>query len=82
MKDKHVAFAAGITLGLHTLVLTLISIHTGLASDYLRLLVDMYPGFSISYIGAVVGFIYSFLTGFILLLIFESVKKILKSYCP
>ena len=79
MKDKHVAIAAGITLGLHTLVLTLISLHTGLAGDYLRLLVDMYPGFSISYIGAMVGFIYSFLTGFILLLVFDTVKNILQN---
>lgn len=47
--------AAGIIWGVSLFALTIICIHTGYAEGLLNALADLYPGYSITYVGALVG---------------------------
>lgn len=52
--------SAGIIWGVSLFVMTIICIHTGYAQDLLNALVNLYPGYSLTYIGAVVGMVIGF----------------------
>jgi len=59
--------AAGIIVGVYTLGFTLISLYCGgYGRDFLLMWEDLHPGYSISHIGALIGFAYSFVEGFFL----------------
>lgn len=52
--------SGGLIWGISVFFLTLICIHTGYAQYFLEFITPLYPGFSISYLGALIGLIYSF----------------------
>lgn len=62
---KGLALASGVIWGLAMFVVTLISAMNGYAADFLVVMASVYPGFSLTYGGAVVGAIYGFLDGFV-----------------
>ncbi len=57
--------AGGIIWGLCMFFTTIISSYTGYAKEFLTMMSDIYPGFTISGCGSVLGFIYGFLDSFI-----------------
>lgn len=57
--------AGGILWGLCMFLTTVTSIYTGYASQFLALMGTIYPGFSVSGGGSLLGLIYGFLDGFI-----------------
>ncbi len=65
--------AAGILWGACLLVITLFSLWSGYAQDFLYLLSSIYPGYDISLGGAFIGAIYGFLDGFIGLWLFAKI---------
>lgn len=77
LETKRVALTGGIIWAVGLFLTTLISIWTGLFTDFLRIISSMYPGYSISYIGGVIGAIYGFLDIFIGVYIFAWVYKML-----
>ncbi|MCR4328468.1 MAG: bacteriophage holin [Patescibacteria group bacterium] len=62
---KKFGLAAGILWGAAMLVFTLISIATGYADEFMSLMANVYPGYTVSVEGSVIGLIYGFLDGFI-----------------
>lgn len=60
----RLALAGGFVWGFSILFLTLIAAGTGYGSDFLDLF-KFYPGYTVSYWGAGVGFIWGFVDGFI-----------------
>jgi len=62
---KNFGIAAGIVWGLGMLITTFISMFTGYADQWLALMGNIYPGYSISWWGCIVGFIYGFIDAFV-----------------
>lgn len=67
MKIDAVRFglAAGILWGISLFVLTLISMGTGYASEFLKSISYIYPGYSISGLGSIMGAVDGFIDGFV-----------------
>ena len=57
--------SGGILWGLCMFVCTILGIYLGYPEKFLNLMTDIYPGYMISWWGAIIGFIYGFLDGFI-----------------
>lgn len=57
--------AAGIFFGVVLLITTLISASNGYGTALLNIFVSIYPGYAITYGGAVLALIYGFIDGFI-----------------
>jgi hypothetical protein len=70
--------AAGILWGLAMFLITLISIGTGYATGWLILMGDVYPGYTISAAGSILGLIYGFIDGFIVLFLLAWVYNKIK----
>lgn len=64
---KKLGLAGGIIWGVVLFLITLISVCTGYATEFLNLIISIYPGFSITYAGSLVGLVYGFVDGFIAL---------------
>jgi prepilin signal peptidase PulO-like enzyme (type II secretory pathway) len=62
---KNLGLAGGILWTVVIFLTTLISMWTGWASEFLNLMSGVYPGFNVSYLGAVIGAVWGFLDGFI-----------------
>jgi hypothetical protein len=61
----RLGFAGGILGGLCMLLTTITSVYTGYASQFLELMTAIYPGYTISGSGSLLGMIYGFFDGFI-----------------
>ncbi len=70
LSAKSFGLAAGILWGFSMLVMTLISVATGYATEFLNVIASIYPGYSISLFGSIIGLVYGFIDGFIGLFIF------------
>lgn len=64
---KKLGVAGGILSGLFMLVFTLISVFTGYGHDWFAHLSSIYPGYSVSVVGSLVGLVYGFIDGFVCL---------------
>lgn len=58
---KRFALTGGIIWAVLLFVTTLISVSTGYATPFLNVIASIYPGYSISVIGSIVGLVYGFL---------------------
>lgn len=65
MNAKNLGLAGGVTSGLMLMMLTLIAMMTGWGKPATNLLATVYPGYSTSFIGSLVGFVYGFIDGLI-----------------
>lgn len=74
---KRVALAGGIFWAAALFVTTLVSMYTGFAQVFLDNIASIYPGYSISLGGSVIGLIYGFLDVFIGVYIFAWIYKLL-----
>ncbi len=61
INEKKLGIAGGILWGLCICSTTAISIYTGYAEQFLTMMAGIYPGFSISWLGCLLGFIYGFI---------------------
>lgn len=62
---KNLGFAGGILWGAALFLITLISMQTEYADQFLGLIAGIYPGFTISFGGSLVGAVYGFIDGFV-----------------
>ena len=67
MNAKNFGIAGGVVWGLLTLIVTVLSINSGFASDYIAMMQSWYPGYATTYLGAVVGLVCGFVHAFIVL---------------
>ena len=65
LSASRLAFAGGIIWALCMFVTTLISVPTGYATLFLDMMASIYPGYTISWGGSIVGLIYGFFDAFI-----------------
>lgn len=65
LNGKNLGLAIGIIWGAVLLIATLISVPTGYAAAFLGAIGSIYPGYSITYLGAIIGLVYGFVDGFI-----------------
>lgn len=62
---KRFGLAVGILWSLSMFLTTLISVWTGYARTMLDIMASIYPGYSITLSGSVIGLIFGFIDGFI-----------------
>ncbi len=67
---KALALSCGILWALCLFLVTLISLVTGYADALLEVVASIYPGYSVSALGLILGLIYGFVDGAIAALIF------------
>jgi hypothetical protein len=72
---KRFAITGGIVWAVALFLTTLVSIWTGLFTNFLNVIASLYPGYNISYGGSVIGLLYGFLDVFIGVYIFAWVYK-------
>lgn len=70
LNAKSFGLTAGIMWGICLMVMTLLSLSMDYATDLLNALAKLYPGYSVSPFGAIIGLVYGFLDCFIGLYIF------------
>lgn len=65
LNAKGLGIAAGILWSILLFLMTVLSIYTGYAAGFLKILASIYPGYGISWPGAFLGIIFGFIDGFI-----------------
>lgn len=75
---KNFGLSGGIIWGVVLFVVTLIALWTGYATNFLNLMSQIYPGYSISVTGSFVGLLYGFVDAFIGLYIFAWIYNYLQ----
>ncbi|MCF7861310.1 bacteriophage holin [Candidatus Woesearchaeota archaeon] len=65
INEKNFGLAGGLIAGVTLFIMTLFSISTGYAQAFLEIVMSIYPGYSISAFGSLVGLVYGFIDGFI-----------------
>jgi hypothetical protein len=70
LNARNFGLAGGILWGAGMLVLTLVALWTGYAEGLLTAITLLYPGYTITLVGAVIGGVYGFIDAFIGLYVF------------
>ena len=70
INTKNFALAGGILWAAAMLVFTWVSIPTGYGAVVLNAVASIYPGYTISWLGGIIGAIYGFIDMFIALYLF------------
>ncbi len=65
LNEKALGLSGGILWGAVMLVTTWASVLWGYGTAFLGVMADVYPGFSVSWGGSIVGAVYGFIDGFI-----------------
>ncbi len=65
INPKSLGLAGGILWGISLMVMTWFSIWTDYGSLFLSIITDIYPGYSISFLGSLIGLLWGFLDGFV-----------------
>jgi len=79
LNTKAFALAGGIMWGLIMAVLTIITLMSGYAVQFVNLMADIYPGYTATSTGIIIGAFYGFLDGFIGCYIFAWLYGLIKS---
>lgn len=61
LDSRRLALAGGIVWGLSMFVLTILSLYTNYAAPWLQLVGSIYPGYTISWEGSIIGLVYGFI---------------------
>ena len=82
MKVMRVAVAGGIVWGATIFLTTLLNLYLGYGTVFLNWVASIYPGYSISLVGSVIGLVYGFLDVFvgvyIITWVYKQVGKLVK----
>ncbi len=65
LNPTRLGLAGGILWAVSLFICTIVSFYTGYATEFLTILASVYPGYSISWLGATFGILYGFLDAFI-----------------
>ncbi len=65
LSPLRLGIAGGIVWGVSMLICTILAINIGYSERFLDVMVDIYPGYSISGSGTILGFVYGFVDGFV-----------------
>ena len=66
----RLGLAGGILWGLAMFFITLLSLHTGYAEHFCKMMETLYLGYEVSTIGSLIGLVYGFVDAFVGLCIF------------
>ena len=68
--QKKLGYTGGILGGLIMLIKTFLALTNGYGIAWLNLFATTHPGYAISWIGCIVGMVYGFIDGFVLMYLF------------
>ncbi len=75
---KLLATTGGIFLALLIFVLTLLSHIAGISILSLKVLTDLAPFYSVGLLGSIIGALWGFMVGYVLLYAFSTIREMLK----
>lgn len=79
LNPKTFGLAGGIMWGVAMFIFTLIAMSTGYAAEMMEAISKIYPGYTVTGAGAIVGLIWGFLDAFIGLYIFAWLYNMLEA---
>jgi len=65
LSPLRLGVAAGIVWGLCIFICTILAMYIGYSIQFLNIMADIYPGFTITWWGSLVGLLYGFLDAFV-----------------
>lgn len=65
LNPMKLGLAGGILWGLCMFICTILSMYFGYSTSFLNMMIDVYPGYAISWGGSILGLVYGFVDGFI-----------------
>ena len=78
LDTRRFSIAGGLIWGISIFVLTILSIYTNYAAEWLTLIGTVYPGYTISWEGSIIGLVYGFIDAAIGLFLFAWLYNKLK----
>lgn len=67
INPRNLGIAGGILWGLTLMVLTWVCLSTAYGAVFLSIIADIFPGYSISFLGSILAAFYGFVFGFVFL---------------
>lgn len=67
LQAGKLGIASGLVWGFSLFFLTFVNMWTGYATEFLIFLSSVYPGYHVSFSGALIGLVYAFFDGFVAL---------------
>lgn len=64
LNPTKLGISGGILWGLSMFICTILAISVGYSTSFLTIMADIYPGYTISWLGTIIGLVYGFLDGF------------------
>lgn len=65
LDPKKLGFSGGILWALCMFITTLFAVWVGYGKEFLNMMGSVYPGYTVTYVGSIVGLVYGFFDGFI-----------------
>jgi hypothetical protein len=65
LNPKSLGLAGGVLCGLWILLFTIVAVSTGYGVGYLEIMTTLFPGYTITFAGGIVGLVYGAIFGFI-----------------
>lgn len=65
LNPKKLGIAGGILWSICLFICTILAMYTGYAKEFLNIMISIYPGYSISWFGSIIGLVYGFFDAFI-----------------
>ena len=69
LNAKNLGIAGGVLWGVMIFLMTLASVQWGYGTAFLDVWVSVYPGYTITWVGSIIGLVYGFIDGFIALFV-------------
>ena len=82
LNPKNLGLAGGFMWGIGILICTWVSLGTGWAAEFLGTWGSLYPGYSITFVGGLIGLVYGFVDGFIGAFIIAWLYNFFQKKCP
>ncbi|MEK9656846.1 MAG: hypothetical protein VW378_00520 [bacterium] len=66
LNPMSLGMAGGVLYGVFIFIITLLGVISGYGLAYINILAGLFPVYSVSFVGAILGLVYGFILGFVL----------------
>lgn len=65
LNPLNLGLSGGIIWGITMFICTILAVYTGYSANFLANLTDIYPGYTVTLVGSIIGLIYGFIDAFV-----------------
>lgn len=66
LNPMSLGLAGGVLYGVFVFIITILGLIAGYGLSYIELLATLFPVYSVTFVGAILGLVYGFILGFVL----------------